>query len=115
MTKFVGYHENKDLPIKAGDTVTILKGTKIKSMHPTRKVFTAGRTYQVKVNHVLCGSSDFDLNATLAHLSTTNERKDIYIPRSNPSVRWPGYRGYWSEVDINDIPEAIIDPTKVAL
>jgi len=42
---------------QSGDLVTILKGTAIKTTHPQFPTKTAGRTYKVKVNHVLNGWS----------------------------------------------------------
>lgn len=86
-TRFVGFHRLETLPIKAGQTVTILKGTPIKQVgQPVR---LAGRTYKVVVNHMLCGFE--------------NPERGIV---QNPAVRWAGTGGYWCEVDINLIPEA---------
>lgn len=98
--KFIGFHENADLPVKRGDTVTILKGTKIRTTSPgittPYLTKTAGRTYKVKVDHVLNG-----MNHPVGHPRHT-KGYEVH----NPSVRWPGTGGYWHEVDINDIPEA---------
>jgi len=53
-----GYHRKADLPLKQGDVVTIAKGTKLRSTHPQRDgEYEAGRTYQVKVHHVLPGAT----------------------------------------------------------
>lgn len=79
-----------DLPIKRGHQVTIPKGAVIHNLH--KGTYVAGRTYKVKVDHVLSG-----------HRSHDNNGEDIHHP---PKVRWPGTGGYWSEVDINDVPEA---------
>lgn len=87
--KYVGYHEPETLPVMAGDTVTITKGVEIWSMHPKKSKWKAGRTYKIKVHHVLCGSDGGGPYS-----------------RTNPQVRWPGSGGYWNAVDINDIPEA---------
>lgn len=87
--KFVGYHET--LPIKAGQTVTIKKGTIIKKGN---ELVEAKRTYKVVVHHTLSGSN-----------ALTEDLK-VGEPTSNPSVRWAGAGGYWCEVDLNDIPEA---------
>lgn len=83
MRRFEGYHSQDKLPIKRGDAVTIVKGTTIVYRGKTIK---AGRTYRVKVDHVLPGT----------HSRTI----------TNPSVRWAGRSGYWCEADINQIPEA---------
>jgi hypothetical protein len=51
----MGYREEIEaLPVKAGDTVTIPKGTLIQS---GREVRQARRTYKVKVRHVQPGYS----------------------------------------------------------
>lgn len=86
--KYVGYHDDKDLPLKAGDIVTIRKGVTIFTTHPDGRGKVAGRTYKIKIDHVLWGCT-----------------RDGEHYR-NPSVRWPGSGGYWNEVDINDVPEA---------
>lgn len=51
-----GFHHDDELPIKPGDTVVVPKGTKIRTMGPVREKI-AGRTYTVKVNHLLNGRS----------------------------------------------------------
>lgn len=56
-TSYRGYHDPKTLPIKAGDTVMILKGTEISYSFPRPETRKAGRSQRVKVHHVLCGSS----------------------------------------------------------
>jgi hypothetical protein len=88
--KFEGYCEN--LPIKKGMEVTILKGTMVYSTGHDPK--PAGRTYKVKVHHTICGSNQY--------LGYHNE----VIPPRNPRVCWAGSGNYWTEVDINDVPEA---------
>jgi hypothetical protein len=84
LPKHFGYCPN--LPIKRGMTVTILKGTPV---HHRGKIVPAGRTYKVTVH-----SMDEGSNACARH------------SRRDPKVIWPGTGGYWSEVDINLIPEA---------
>ncbi len=102
--RFEGFHNDEDLPVKKGDTVTIMKGTVIKTLMPSMnggyRTKLAGRTYKVKVDHILNGmtfTEEFVRNRgngeTAGH-------------KQNPSVRWPGTGGYWFSVDINDIPEA---------
>jgi hypothetical protein len=102
--RFEGYHDERNLPVKKGDTVTIVKGTTIRTTMPKvgggYVTKTAGRTYKVKVDHVLPGRTlDKDAWQVTRHGETPG-------PRENPSVRWPGTGGYWFEVEINNIPEA---------
>lgn len=89
---FLGYHEDKDMPVKRGDTVTIVKGTIVKTVGKDPK--PAGRTYKVKVHHTLCGSIRY------------RDHWETMVDATNPKVCWPGPGGYWSEADLNDIPEA---------
>ena len=100
MTKrFEGYYADHELPLKDGDVVTILKGTRIRTTMPRAedKVRYAKRTYKVRINHLLNGTTITSL---------TRRPGEQLGPRTNPSVRWGGTGSYWFEVDINDIPEA---------
>jgi len=90
--KFIGYHSDDALPIKPGQYITIKKGVMVKTIGRPAK--PAGRTYRVKVNHLLGGQ--------IAHKGYHGQD----VPESNPVVRWAGPGGYWTEADINDIPEA---------
>lgn len=92
--KYFGYHEDKDLPIKPGMTVTIKKGTLVHCNGVTKP---AGRTYKVKVNHLFPGSDMW---------VSGNAFRSELNPITNPRVRWAGKGCYWAEADINDIPEA---------
>jgi len=92
MPRYIGYHELADLPIKKGDTVTILKGTPIRSRGARDRI--AGRTYKIKVVMLMNGITD-------SHSDHTRR-----VNTQNPSVSWAGAGGYWSDVDINLIPEA---------
>ena len=88
---YIGYHDDHELPLKRGDVVTIKKGTVIKFRGGTK---LAGKTYKVTIDHILPGMS--------------RVRRDRHFDDSvtqNPSIRWPGPGGYWSEVDINDVVE----------
>jgi len=87
--KFLGYYDDKDLPVKPGDRVRIRKGTLIKTIYHGERL--AGRTYVVTVNHVLNGVS--------RHRNYHLEM----VPTESPKIRWPGPGGYWSEADINDV------------
>jgi len=93
MTKrYTGYCPEHRLPIKRGQTVTIKKGTMVKTVGKPEKA--AGRTYKIKVHHLMCGSVEY-----------TSHHGEL-VHAVNPKVCWPGPGGYWSEADINDIPEA---------
>lgn len=69
--------------------VRIPKGTLIKTIYHGERL--AGRTYTVKVEHLLNGVSQH-----------VNYHQDV-VPTENPKVRWPGPGSYWSEADINDV------------
>jgi len=84
---FEGFHDKRTLPIKPGQMVTIKKGVMVRTVG--REPKPAGKTYRVKVAHLLSG----------AFRPGDSECQ-------NPSVCWAGPGGYWSEVDINDVPEA---------
>ncbi len=101
--KFVGYYEYYQLPVKKGQTVTIKKGTAIKTTlpDPAKRERVAGRTYKVLVDHVLPGRSTCDQVWDEA----TRTYVEVRTHYDNPSVRWAGEGGYWFEVDINDLPE----------
>jgi len=91
--KFIGYHEDSELPVKKGDFVTIRKGTIIKTVG--REPRPAGRTYKIKIDHILNGVNRY------------YDYRDEPVNVQNPRVRWAGPGGYWSDADINDIPEAL--------
>lgn len=93
--KFEGYVEK--LPIRSGDKITIKKGTMVRCNGVTKP---AGKTYKVSVHHVLNGYKPDA--AEIAY----QERHGNMVVGWNPKAVWPGSGGYWSEVDMNDIPEA---------
>lgn len=95
LPKYCGYMSDDSLPIKPGMMVTIVKGTIVKTVG--REPKPAGRTYKVKVDHILNGSDMYEYG---------NSFRQEVIPMRNPLVRWAGPSGYWSEVDLNNIPEA---------
>lgn len=72
------------LPVKRGDIVTIRKGTTVKTVYYGERL--AGKTYKVKVDHILCGQEAYGRSEKI-----------------NPSIVWAGPGGYWSSVDINDV------------
>lgn len=94
LPKFHGYMDEKELPIKPGMTITITKGTIVKTVYKDPK--PAGKTYKVKVNHILPGSGMYESGGFNSQI----------VPMRNPLVRWAGPGGYWSEVDMNEVPEA---------
>lgn len=90
--RFMGGCDEKDLPIKKGMTVTIKKGALIQTIGKEPR--PAGKTYKVKVHHIVAGRTQY-----------RGHRGEI-IPSQNPTVVWAGPGGYWSSVDVNDLPEA---------
>lgn len=93
--KYLGFHYDDDLTIKPGMTVTIRKGTMVECRG---EVKPAGRTYKVVVNHILNGQNLYIEGSAF---------RTTVTPIKAPTVRWAGTGGYWSAVDINDIPEAL--------
>ncbi len=81
--RYEGFYDRKDLPIQAGDSVKIAKGTLVKNVQTGTKL--AGRSYTVKVHHILSG-------VTISG-----------VAEANPTIVWAGTGGYWSEADINDV------------
>jgi hypothetical protein len=88
--RFEGYHHERTLPIKAGDKIMIPKGVMVRHRGET---VPAKRSYRVRVHHVLPGQN----------LPPGQKGHDSDYDVKNPSVRWAGAGGYWSEVDINDV------------
>lgn len=87
---FIGYHHDiTKFGLKRDDIITIRKGTKY---HSSRYGYShdlfAGKTYKVKVNHLLHGAQ-------------WEDKGKIYI--YNTKVVWVGSGGYWQEADINDV------------
>ncbi len=92
--KFHGYHPKHELPIQRGDLVRIPKGTMVSRLGTGANIGVkpAGRSYTVRVAHILQGAEYDD-----------GPDGPTVI---NPKVVWAGTGGYWAEVDINDILEA---------
>lgn len=84
--KHEGYCDPSSLPVKAGDTITLLKGMKYEQLGEIR---TVKRKYTIKVHHVLPGI-------------TSTVHQDEPVHRMNPSIRWAGSGGYWCGMDINE-------------
>ena len=78
---YLGYNDIERLPIKMGDTVTIPKGTPIRTTSPRRKII-AGRDYPIVVADVDPGCDH------PGHFC-------------NPEIVWVGRGGYWYYADIN--------------
>lgn len=89
---FLGYYPDEDLPIKRGQEVTIPKGTLVTHRGKTNH---SAKARKIKVHHLINGSNFY-----------THSDRESDHPITTPKVVWPGSGGYWSEVDINDIPEA---------
>lgn len=110
--RFEGYYEDRELPLKRGDTVTIKKGTRISTpTFPGSKERIAKRTYKVKVHHFMPGMTDIN---SVQSEHPPFEYREVRKHRDNPKVCWPGESGYWFEVDLNDIPEATSALPKLA-
>jgi len=90
---FYGYVPIKQLPFRSGDRITILKGTTISD---GQSVWSAKRTYRVRVENILPGQTFTDLRGI--------------VHSWNPKVGWAGRNGKRRHVDINHVPEAW--PTK---
>ena len=91
--RFLGNYGDAELPaaVQRGCQVTIKKGVTIYTTMPGQKQKKAGRTYKIYVHHIGMGS-----------------RPGGLAPNGvAPRVVWPGEGGYWHEVDLNDIPEAL--------
>lgn len=73
---FMGHCPQSGLPIKRGMTVTIPKGTMVKTIGKAAK--PAGRTYKVTVDHIMEGSNGW------------SEGRDNTHPMMNPKIVWPG-------------------------
>jgi hypothetical protein len=98
--KFIGYYDESELPIKTGDFVTIRKGTIVHTIG--REPRPARKTYKIKINHILNGVMRY------------RDHSGQPVECQNPRVRWPGPGGYWSDVDINEIPEALVETASEA-
>lgn len=94
--KFFGQYDEAELPLKRGMMVTIRKGTVIHTTDAKHRTKVATRTYKVKIDHILPG--------VMRHINYHQETVDF----QNPTVRWVGTGGFWYEVDINDVPEAVL-------
>lgn len=89
--KYKGYCDPGSLPVKKGDTITLLKGMKYEHLGESRIV---KRKYTIKVHHMLAGV-------------THTDREGDPIHRMNPSIRWAGSGGYWCGMDINEYLEGV--------
>jgi hypothetical protein len=78
-----------ECPLKKGDEVTIKKGTPVHSTGRESK--PAGRTYKVKVHHVL--------SSRQAHFDTEGR----FVRPQSPEVVWAGTGGYWTWAKYEDL------------
>src|SRR3546814_5854835 len=94
--------------LRQGDLVTIRKDTRIFGTFPDsllhgrlengRGYRIAKKTYQVKIRNIYPGSMQQDW---------PHQTNGIGAYVSNPTIVFVGAGGYWAEVDLNEIPEAI--------
>lgn len=105
---FCGYYPEATLPIKAGDSVVIPKGTPVRHRN---KVTITQRARTVRVHHVISGMSRpaYDCKRYEDMKLPAGIPDHCMVPVHNPCVVWIGEGGYWSEVDINFLPAAV-DP-----
>lgn len=89
---FIGYVPEGVMPLKMGQTITIPKGTVVHHRGTSER---SKRDRKIKIHHFISGSN--------FHLNHAGELQKA----TTPKVCWPGSGGYWSEVDLNDIPEAV--------
>jgi hypothetical protein len=89
--RYEGYHDIGELPIKAGDRVTLPKGTLVMTTNPKHDgIRVLKRKCTVTVHHV-------------GHGSNAYVNRGEKIPVSNPEVFWADTSGYWCRVDINTV------------
>ena len=92
--KYLGYHDERKLPLKKGDVVTLKADILIVDMgrggYGDPVINTKRR--KVRVHHLMPGS-----DAYLLHGQT--------VPAQNPQIVWVGRGRYWCMADINDIEE----------
>jgi hypothetical protein len=103
--KYVGSMLDASLPLKPGDTVTVKKGTLVYHRGQWKP---AGRTYKVKIHHfsaiwVHSASRVTPYPETWPNISAVDHGIGVLCP----AVCFPGSGGYWSDVNLNDIPEAV--------
>lgn len=89
-SKYMDTLDRSELPVKRGDTVTIPKGTKIKTIYHGERL--AGRTYKVELHNVY--------PAIPAHFEYGSRELRRPVPAK---VIWPGTGGYWSEANLEDV------------
>lgn len=132
MVRYLGFHEERALPIKRGDEIIVPKGVSVRSMG-SRGTYVTKRSQKVRIHHTLPGQSIpvvavekhkrilYPLGDTVfehydalivqyAHASDPEVRSALHtemrfldVPVSNPSIVWAGTGGYWCDVDINDV------------
>lgn len=101
-TKYVGSMLDSEFPLKHGDVVTVKRGTPIFHRGEWR---LARRTYKVKIHH-------------FSAIWTSAAKRLVPYPNNwpepvetvngvlCPAICFPGSGGYWSDINLNDIPEA---------
>jgi hypothetical protein len=115
--KFIGYHENEQLPFKQKQRVKIPKGTYVKSTNPKYKTegkrgyggFHLKRDLWVTIHHFGCGQCveehDYlkDYKHYYPNAPIVETKYGLKYATQNPSIIWVGAGGYWHEVDINAV------------
>lgn len=92
---FLGYYPDVEIPLTKGQVITLPAGSRVTYKGVT-KVSTKAR--KVRVDHIISGSN--------YHIRKNHDREEVQ-PITAPKVRWAGSGGYWAEVDINQVPEAV--------
>ena len=101
--KYPSYLSDEQIPLKRGDTVTIKKGTPIFHRGEWK---LAARTYKVKINHfsvIWVGSAKRLVPYPSNWPAPVDSRGNGVLCSA---ICFPGSGGYWSDVNLNDIPEA---------
>lgn len=134
--KYLGYHEDAQLPFRRGQELVVPAGTPVVSTHPERRRYETTRRQTVRVHTFGCGRSfrvglvsatgerrgclaserdrdvleelygSSDPGLLVARPETVVVGHDVFLPVSNPTVLWVGTGNYWCEVDLNLLLEA---------
>jgi hypothetical protein len=126
---FLGFYHDSEIPFKAGQVVTLPKGTLVQ----TRLGLVENkRARRVKIDRILNGMSicvghvygggtrvsfQFGYESDIRRCKEIYGTEDltqlwplmrvingsIFLPFSNPVIRWAGSGGYWCDADINQL------------
>jgi hypothetical protein len=112
--KYVGSRQDNQISLKQQDVVTIKKGTLVLYRGEWKP---AGRTYKVRIHHFSAIWVTQAAKATPYPVSWPDLSDPLINPTIgilSPSICFPGSGGYWSDVNLNDIPEAMQKQTEPA-